>query len=195
LTQRGAVVLTDPSLTYEFGNGQNTTNLLITADAAQTETRRSYTPYGVTRGASSIWIDNRTFLNQPADPATGLDLLGARNYDPAAGRFLQVDPLLETTDPTQLGGYTYAGNNPVGQSDPAGLSADFCATITCAQQTAGGVGCADCESGSIDAKYGGSIDKRVLPHLNKKSSRPAPGRSTPSCGGPTKTMARPRTKI
>jgi RHS repeat-associated protein len=112
------------ALTYQFGNGQNTQTLFITADANQKETRRAYTPYGTPRGNSPAWINNRAFLDQPADPTTGLDLLGARNYDPTAGRFLQVDPLLETTDALQLGGYTYAGNNPIGGADPSGLRDD-----------------------------------------------------------------------
>jgi RHS repeat-associated protein len=53
----------------------------------------------------------------------GLEWLGARPYDPASHGFLSVDPL----DPVAGAGwasnpYSYAGNNPVGMSDPAGLS-------------------------------------------------------------------------
>jgi hypothetical protein len=50
--------------------------------------------------------------------------LGAREYDPQLGRFLSVDPVLELDDPTQLGGYDYAGNDPVTKSDPSGLRLD-----------------------------------------------------------------------
>jgi len=35
----------------------------------------------------------------PADGVTGLDLLGARRYEPATGRFLSLDPVFEAGDP------------------------------------------------------------------------------------------------
>ncbi|MEU7872925.1 RHS repeat-associated core domain-containing protein [Dactylosporangium sp. NPDC049140] len=113
------------ALTYEFGNAQGTHGLSIDAGAAQTETRRYFTPFGGTRGtAPGAWADNRAFVNQPADPATGLNLLGARNYDPLTGRFLQRDPVFESNDLNQLGGYAYASNNPATFSDPSGLRTD-----------------------------------------------------------------------
>ncbi|MEU4821255.1 RHS repeat-associated core domain-containing protein [Actinomadura sp. NPDC023710] len=43
---------------------------------------------------------------------TGLTHLGARVYEPATGRFISVDPLLDPADPQQLNGYSYANNNP-----------------------------------------------------------------------------------
>jgi RHS repeat-associated protein len=52
---------------------------------------------------------------------TRLDLIGARQYDPATGRFLSVDPVLDHSKPQTLGGYTYAAGNPVTQADPSGL--------------------------------------------------------------------------
>lgn len=53
------------------------------------------------------------------DRETGLQLLGFRYYDPAAGRFLTRDPI------GYAGGanlYAYAGNSPVAFGDPSGLS-------------------------------------------------------------------------
>jgi RHS repeat-associated protein len=121
------------ALTYEYGDSQGTETVSLDA-ATLTATRRSFTPYGAPRGVRpASWVDNRGFLNQPADPGVGLSLLGARLYDPGTGRFLQRDPVLEAGDPQQLGGYAYAGNDPVNRSDPSGLSAcimvdrDFCA--------------------------------------------------------------------
>ena len=89
---------------------------------AQAPIWRQYTPYGGPRGTAVAAPDNHGFLNKPADQATGLTIVGARQYDPAVGRFITVDPVLETTDPTQLNGYGYAGNNPVVHADPTGLS-------------------------------------------------------------------------
>ena len=45
--------------------------------------------------------------------------LPARNYDPALGRFFQIDPLAHA-DHT-LTPFHYAGNNPIGFNDPTGL--------------------------------------------------------------------------
>ncbi|MFI7298950.1 RHS repeat-associated core domain-containing protein [Streptomyces sp. NPDC050121] len=64
---------------------------------------------------------NRGFLNQPLDETTGLNLLGARNYDAVTGRFLSPDPVFQAGDPNQMGGYTYAADNPASSSDPSGM--------------------------------------------------------------------------
>ena len=53
--------------------------------------------------------------------ATGLVQVGARYYDPALGRFVSVDPVMDLADPQQWHGYAYANNNPITWSDPTGL--------------------------------------------------------------------------
>ncbi|MGW4804852.1 RHS repeat-associated core domain-containing protein [Kitasatospora sp. NPDC004272] len=112
------------ALTYQPANHQGTAQLQVDATTLA-PTRRAYDPYGNPRGTQpTSWADNRGYLGQPADSGTGLDLLGARNYDPALGRFLAVDPVLEVGDPNQMGGYTYAGDNPATLSDPTGLWGD-----------------------------------------------------------------------
>ncbi|MFF2629433.1 polymorphic toxin-type HINT domain-containing protein [Kitasatospora griseola] len=110
------------TVTYQPANHQGTAQLQVDANTLGV-TRRSYDPYGNPRGTQPTnWADNHGYLGKPADPTTGLNLLGARNYDPALGRFLTVDPVLEAGDPNQMGGYTYAGDNPSTHSDPSGLS-------------------------------------------------------------------------
>ncbi|WP_415952272.1 polymorphic toxin-type HINT domain-containing protein [Streptomyces sp. KLOTTS4A1] len=65
---------------------------------------------------------HKGFLGASRDDATGYTMLGARLYDPLAGRFLSPDPVLDLADPMQRGGYAYAHNNPVTYSDPTGLA-------------------------------------------------------------------------
>ncbi|MPY33634.1 hypothetical protein FNH09_21000 [Streptomyces adustus] len=112
------------SVTYQVANGQGTALTAVDASTLAV-TRRSFDPYGNLRGTKpSSWVaadENKGFLGQPADPVTGLDLLGARNYDPTTGRFLSPDPIFQAGDPNQMGGYTYAADNPASSSDPTGF--------------------------------------------------------------------------
>ncbi|WP_390899137.1 RHS repeat-associated core domain-containing protein [Streptomyces mirabilis] len=68
----------------------------------------------------NTWTGDKGFVGGTNDTATALTHLGAREYDPATGRFLSVDPVFTATDPQQMNGYTYANNNPLTYSDPAG---------------------------------------------------------------------------
>ncbi|WP_328912983.1 MULTISPECIES: RHS repeat-associated core domain-containing protein [unclassified Streptomyces] len=95
----------------------------------QAITKRYSTPFGAPRGtAATTWPDDKAFLGQPADTGTGLTHIGAREYDPAIGRFLSIDPLLETDKPQTLNGYTYSANNPATFSDPDGMGVMECMT-------------------------------------------------------------------
>ena len=71
--------------------------------------------------APPSWPDAHAFLGKPADTNTGLGIIGARQYDPSTGRFLSVDPILDTSSPQTMAGYAYAADNPVTQADPTGL--------------------------------------------------------------------------
>jgi RHS repeat-associated protein len=93
----------------------------------QKVSRHQYTPYGQLRSSANntAWPDlTHAFLGAPQNVSTGYSDLGLRKYDPVLGRFISPDPVLETADPNQLGGYTYSGDNPTGHSDPSG--ADPC---------------------------------------------------------------------
>ncbi|MFC9688334.1 RHS repeat-associated core domain-containing protein [Kribbella sp. NPDC056951] len=85
-------------------------------------TTRYTTPFGTPRGAPApSWPDNRGFLGKTEDKSTGLTTVGAREYDAVLGRFISVDPVLDTQDVKQLLAYTYGNNNPTTLSDPTGL--------------------------------------------------------------------------
>ncbi|WP_330342582.1 RHS repeat-associated core domain-containing protein [Streptomyces sp. NBC_00557] len=95
-------------------------------------TKRYSTPFGAPRGTKpTSWPDDKAFLGKPADDATGLTHVGAREYDPTVGQFISVDPILSLDQHQSLNGYSYAGNAPVTQSDPTGLCmADACGVGT-----------------------------------------------------------------
>jgi len=106
---------------FEIGNQQNT-GVLTLNSTAQDPQWQQYTPYGAPRGAApASWPDTNGFLGKPTDPTTGLTSVGARQYDPTTGLFLSIDPILESTSPQQLNGYSYAADNPITNSDPTGL--------------------------------------------------------------------------
>ncbi|MFI9419092.1 RHS repeat-associated core domain-containing protein [Streptomyces werraensis] len=130
-------VRTETSLSWMVNDHHGTASMTVDA-TTQIVTRRYTKPFGELRGtAPSAWPDDKGFLGKPADADTGLTHIGAREYDPATGRFLSVDPVLVPEDHESLNGYAYANNTPVTKSDPSGLR-----PIT------------DCENGCSDGKGG-----------------------------------------
>ncbi|GII22529.1 RHS repeat domain-containing protein [Planosporangium mesophilum] len=118
----GTVIRTGSGSNYRFALAdQHGTPTVYLDSTAQTPTWRQYTPYGDTRGATTTWPDNHGFLDKPVDTATGLTVVGARNYDPTTGRFISPDPVLDSSNPQSWNGYAYANNSPVTTSDPSGL--------------------------------------------------------------------------
>jgi RHS repeat-associated protein len=108
------------TLSY-LASDQHGTSTLAWDATTQSVTKRYFTAFGASRnGGTGTWPDDKSFLGASADQDTGLTYLGAREYDPTTGRFLSVDPLLQTDRPQTLNGYTYAGNNPASFSDPSG---------------------------------------------------------------------------
>ncbi|MEU8231428.1 RHS repeat-associated core domain-containing protein [Actinoplanes sp. NPDC048967] len=71
---------------------------------------RRQNPYGEARGSNPTWPNNKGFVGGDIDP-TGLTHLGAREYDPALGRFISVDPLQDMANPQQWNAYVYANNS------------------------------------------------------------------------------------
>ena len=69
--------------------------------------------------------DTRRFTSYDRSQATSLDYAVNRYYDPAAGRFTQVDPLGihagTLTNPQSLNLYAYVTNDPLNAVDPSGL--------------------------------------------------------------------------
>jgi len=87
--------------------------------------RESYRPYGerLTNDPNStgnkVW-----FTSRRQDAETGLVYMGARYYDPVAGRFLSVDPKgFNERNVHSHSRYAYANNNPLKYIDPDGKDA------------------------------------------------------------------------
>lgn len=107
---------------YLIPDRQGTDTLSIDYQT-QAVTRRQYLPFGQVRGtAPSSWLGDKGYVGGISDAGTGLENLGAREYDAQTGRFVSLDPVLESSDPTQISGYDYSGNDPVTGSDPTGAS-------------------------------------------------------------------------
>ncbi|WTO67646.1 RHS repeat-associated core domain-containing protein [Streptomyces sp. NBC_00209] len=117
-------VRTESGLSWMVDDHHGTASMTVDA-TTQAVTRRYTKPFGESRGATpSAWPDDKGFLGKPSDVDTGLTHVGAREYDPASGRFLSVDPVLAPEDHESLNGYAYANNTPVTLSDPTGLRPD-----------------------------------------------------------------------
>ncbi|MFJ6988640.1 MULTISPECIES: polymorphic toxin-type HINT domain-containing protein [unclassified Streptomyces] len=116
-------------LTYLTGDQHGTSSLALNPDASQSFTKRYTTPFGADRGTPLYgpWPDDKGFLGMTRDKTTGLTHIGAREYDPSIGQFISVDPVLAVNASQSLNGYSYAGNNPVTDSDPTGM----CPFIDC----------------------------------------------------------------
>ncbi|MDF5751842.1 RHS repeat-associated core domain-containing protein [Spongiactinospora sp. TRM90649] len=116
-----AMRATGRGLTW-LATGQHGSQQVAVDDATGTVSRERYLPFGQRRGADDLPFTDRGFLGKIEDASTGLDYLSARYYDPVVGRFVSTDPLLDMATPTWANPYSYAGNNPIGLSDPTGLN-------------------------------------------------------------------------
>ncbi|WP_245180316.1 RHS repeat-associated core domain-containing protein [Streptomyces montanisoli] len=122
ITLAGQVVATETSdgkIAYVIPDRQGTGDLEIDSQT-QAISRRQYTPFGAVRTSNDDWTGTRGYVGGQQDDTTGLTNLGAREYDPSAGRFLSVDPVLNSSDPESWNAYAYADNNPTTESDPSG---------------------------------------------------------------------------
>ncbi|MEU3838422.1 RHS repeat-associated core domain-containing protein [Streptomyces sp. NPDC028635] len=108
-------------LTFLFSDHHGTGTTQVDS-ATQGVVRRKTALFGGPRGNQpATWQGDRSFVGGVRDADTGLTHLGAREYDPAIGRFISVDPVMDNTDPLQMDGYGYSHNNPITSSDPSGL--------------------------------------------------------------------------
>ncbi|SFD18183.1 RHS repeat-associated core domain-containing protein [Pseudoalteromonas denitrificans] len=66
-------------------------------------------------------VTKKGFTNHEHLPDVGLIHMNGRGYDPLLGRFLSVDPFIQSPTNTQsVNPYTYIFNNPLSGTDPTG---------------------------------------------------------------------------
>ncbi|WP_433434857.1 RHS repeat-associated core domain-containing protein [Nonomuraea sp. CA-141351] len=111
---------TSDGFTWTLTDHHGTSQVAVNATSLAVTTRR-FDPFGNPRGAAPAWpAGNRGFVGGAVNPDTGLTRLGAREYDPAMGRFISVDPIIDPLDPQQMNAYAYSNNSPATMSDPDG---------------------------------------------------------------------------
>jgi len=90
-----------------------------------------YDPFGGVGSPRPAGLQPR-FAGLFLDTETGLYITAARAYDPAWGRFLQIDPEFRVLfgGPNDLSPYVYAGNDPVNYVDRTGFDRE-CVHAAC----------------------------------------------------------------
>lgn len=117
---------------YNSADFLNSSSVLTDSTGAIAETL-DYYPYGAIRIDNKVgtFAEQRKYIGQEYDEATGLNYLNARYYNSAIARFIAQDPVaLSTpekllTDPQQLNLYSYARNNPLIYVDSSGKYAEL----------------------------------------------------------------------
>ncbi len=89
---------------------------LLTTYAGTVAGSATYDPYGQTIATTGTTTP-LGYAGAYTEPGTGLIYLINRFYDPITAQFLSVDPAVDLTQAP----YSYAGDDPVNESDPSGL--------------------------------------------------------------------------
>jgi RHS repeat-associated protein len=126
------VMLQGSAVSFLHRDHLATVKMVTNMSGAVTE-RTGYAAYGEPKPTTSL---PKGFIGERPDPETGLLYLNARYYDPALGRFISPDDWDPTLAGVGTNRYAYAGNDPVGKSDPNGHM--------------GSKGCAPCEPTNWD---------------------------------------------
>lgn len=94
--------------------------LVIDTQTGIIEQRLDYDAWGRVTQDTNPGFQPFGFAGGLYDRDTGLVRFGARDYDPATGRWTAKDPIMFSGGDTNL--YAYVGGNPVDRADPSGLA-------------------------------------------------------------------------
>jgi RHS repeat-associated protein len=108
--------------TYWYLNDGSGSTVALVNSSGTVAQSYAYDAYGNVTSSSGSASTEYQYGGQQTDP-TGLQYLRARYYDPATGRLLSRDPSKGCVfDPATHTPYTYAGDNPVTDGDPSGMT-------------------------------------------------------------------------
>jgi len=108
----------EPTGTYYYFSGIGTPGVVGLIDSTGTvKNRYLYAPWGALEDSLETVPNVLKFAGREYDPETHLYFNRARYYDPQLARFISEDPIGQAGGTNQ---YAYAGNNPIGGSDPSG---------------------------------------------------------------------------
>jgi len=143
--------------------------------------RTSYEPYGYVASGATPDIG---FTGHVNDANTGLTYMQQRYYDPVAGRFLSIDPMVtDVNNANAFNRYVYASNNPYNRVDPDGradctVDANGCKHIGTPQKTSPGHDEASAKIGGAYSKQGATEVHYNRPLANVAGD-PAAGQQRP----------------
>jgi RHS repeat-associated protein len=123
---------------YHYDNLGSVLN--VSSAAGVTQWTEAYEPYGAirteTKNVSSAPTNLMKFTGEYLDPI-GLYNLRAREYDPASGRFLGLDPAPAPAGRTSVSSYAYVQDRPTVLVDPTGETSTPSDAGLCAANLAG----------------------------------------------------------
>jgi len=115
------IVTKKPSGTYYYHTDHLGSSSVVTDATGAKVEEIHYYPFGQTRLNSGSVNLHHKYTGQEEDAETGLYYYNARYYDPAIGRFISADTLVQNySDPQTLNRYSYVRNNPLLYTDPSG---------------------------------------------------------------------------
>ncbi len=111
---------TSPSAQFYYRENGLGSNVATLDSSGATVSKTEYDAYGIEEDFAPGTNSSFRFAGAHGyvtDDDSGMDMLGARYYMPALGRFFTQDPLGQEAG---LNLYQYCGNNPLGSVDPTG---------------------------------------------------------------------------
>lgn len=133
-TTIGVLTLTNGSAwTTQYWHKDHLGSTMVVTDGGGNVVERlAYEPFGKRRNADGSsdaagtlvsQYSRRGFTGHEHDEDVGLINMNGRVFDPAIGRFLSADPVVQAPGVMQsYNRYTYGWNNPLGGVDPSGYS-------------------------------------------------------------------------